>query len=190
MQRAMVDSGLAIDKINTSSHQDGNDRFEVTGRFTKTKHQKLVEYLQQDARFSDYKVYACVRKPFERLVSFYFSPHRHIKKKMFRSEYYLPRTVEFNEKDFFYIVEKELPSWEYLSCSESEYIPPKRLAIIRTETMEQDIRTFLPVIRTNRSRKNVSPYREEADKVLRSAELRRAVESTQHGKDLAYFYEA
>ena len=107
---------------------------------------------------------------------------------MFRSEYYLPRAVGFSERDFFRIVEKELPAWKYLSCAEEEYEPPKKLIIIRTEMMEKDIEECLPQIQANTSRKNVSPYREEAEKVLSSAELRRAVESTKHGQDLTYFY--
>lgn len=60
-------------------HQDGVERFEVrSDRFRTTKHSTLAEYLAEygeDLFHSLYK-FCCVRNPWDRAVSFYFSPHR------------------------------------------------------------------------------------------------------------------
>ena len=70
----------ASDKIAaTANHQDGFERFEVRNEKYKNlvKHSSLQDYYDAIGRdILNYKVYVTIRNPFDRLVSFYFSPHR------------------------------------------------------------------------------------------------------------------
>jgi hypothetical protein len=61
--------------------QDGVERFEVRNpNYSYEKHSSLAEYesiLGPDLFASLYK-FACIRNPWERMISFYFSPHRQV----------------------------------------------------------------------------------------------------------------
>lgn len=65
-----------------ASHQDGFERFEIKSKeFGTTKHSTLADYkkvLPSDFYDNAYK-FTCVRNPWDRMVSFYFSPHRKVK---------------------------------------------------------------------------------------------------------------
>ena len=54
---------------------DGVDRFEVIGSLTRNKHQTLQEYAES-LDVTSYVTATSCRHPVDRLVSFYFSPHR------------------------------------------------------------------------------------------------------------------
>lgn len=71
------------DKIVAYPHQDGVERFEVHGTYTKWKHDCLADYrrvIPSDiyARLFRFSV---VRNPWSRAVSFYFSPHHWVKRR-------------------------------------------------------------------------------------------------------------
>ena len=68
------------DRIVTNPLQDGVQRFEVRGRFTRHKHATLADYhkLIPPELFSDLFKFCVVRNPWSRSMSFYFSPHRWI----------------------------------------------------------------------------------------------------------------
>lgn len=62
-------------------HQDGHDRFEVRGGLTRKKHSTLRDYARAlGPDIAAYKVAISVRHPFDRAVSYYFSPHRWMRK--------------------------------------------------------------------------------------------------------------
>ncbi|MDU8930009.1 sulfotransferase family 2 domain-containing protein [Alisedimentitalea sp. MJ-SS2] len=68
---------LSDDRKQITRHQDGTDRFEITGPITPRKHATLAEYhaaLGGDLR--GWRVLATLRHPFERALSGYFSSHR------------------------------------------------------------------------------------------------------------------
>lgn len=65
------------DKMVLRSHQDGVDRYEIAGPATSSKHADLQSYADAiGGRLSDFTVAISVRHPFDRALSFYFSPHR------------------------------------------------------------------------------------------------------------------
>lgn len=65
--------------VAESAHQDGVERFEVRNdRWGLHKHASLAEYraMMPAAQFNDLYKFAVIRNPWERMISFYFSPHR------------------------------------------------------------------------------------------------------------------
>ena len=72
---------LSDDRIVLRGHQDGHDRFEIQGSVTPRKHACLSDYVDALGNAIDeYKIIISVRHPFHRAISFYFSPHRWIRK--------------------------------------------------------------------------------------------------------------
>src|SRR5262245_50254348 len=62
-----------------SPHQDGVERFELrSARFDTHKHSTLAEYRSRygDELLAVLYRFACVRNPWDRVVSHFFSPHR------------------------------------------------------------------------------------------------------------------
>ncbi|WP_132031685.1 sulfotransferase family 2 domain-containing protein [Aquabacter spiritensis] len=63
----------------TGPHHDGIDRFEIrSSKLDIHKHSTLEDYRRQISHdsFSRLFKFACVRNPWDRCVSFFFSPHR------------------------------------------------------------------------------------------------------------------
>lgn len=65
-----------------ASYQDGFERFELESKqFGTTKHSSVNEYkirLPSEFFEASYK-FTCIRNPWDRMISFYFSPHRGVK---------------------------------------------------------------------------------------------------------------
>lgn len=64
--------------VSLAAHQDGVERFEVRSDvFDIKKHSTLRQYRAQlgPKKFQRLFKFACVRNPWERAISFYFSPH-------------------------------------------------------------------------------------------------------------------
>ena len=66
------------DQIVTLPMQDGKERFEVRGRFTRNKHATLADYNAQvpSELFAQLFKFCAVRNPWSRAISFYFTPRR------------------------------------------------------------------------------------------------------------------
>jgi len=65
--------------VRLSAYQDGLERFEVRNdRFNIQKHSTLRDYQRElgDGALAGLFKFCCVRNPWERAISFYFSPHR------------------------------------------------------------------------------------------------------------------
>ncbi len=68
------------DQIVAFAMQDGKERFEICGRFTRHKHATLAEYHGRvpPELFAGLFKFCAVRNPWSRAISFYFSPRRWI----------------------------------------------------------------------------------------------------------------
>jgi hypothetical protein len=65
--------------VSKKNHQDGDERFEIINEKHKThKHSPLFEYRQNVDKqiYRQLFKFATIRNPWERAVSYYFSPHR------------------------------------------------------------------------------------------------------------------
>lgn len=87
-------------------HQDGIERFEIVNdKYPISKHSTLSHYksvLEPDIYGSLFK-FAVIRNPWDRMVSFYFSPHRGI--------------VEWNRQEFLYMISR-IPPVRYYICED------------------------------------------------------------------------
>ncbi len=67
------------DLVILSPHQDGVERFEIRNPSHKKlkKHSNLQKYYRAlGGELEDYYIFTTIRNPYDKLVSFYFSPHR------------------------------------------------------------------------------------------------------------------
>ena len=77
IQKALLP--FADDLLTTDNpNQDGIHRFGVSNIYGLKKHATLTEYKTAlDAKlFSSFFKFSCIRNPWERAISYYFSPHR------------------------------------------------------------------------------------------------------------------
>lgn len=64
--------------VRLGPHQDGVERFELrSSKYDTNKHSTLAEYRRYygDALFSQLFKFCCVRNPWDRCISYYYSPH-------------------------------------------------------------------------------------------------------------------
>ena len=142
--------------------QDGVERFEVRNdQFKIEKHSTLEEYRRElgEAQLARLFKFCCVRNPWERAVSFYFSPHR--------------GPVTWDREAFIKLTEKMPPASAYVTLKNST---PKKSPfenvdfVIRFERLNDDFRQVcerigipaqeLPV-RNKSSRDHFSQYYDE-----------------------------
>ncbi|MGR3375623.1 sulfotransferase family 2 domain-containing protein [Salipiger abyssi] len=126
------------DRQTTKSGQDGRDRFGVSGPVTPFKHARLSDY---EARLPGvsrtHTIMISVRHPFDRALSYFFSPHRWMKED--RDGELRHTQPIWNEADFFQMLDDRavLPMADFLRLGD-------RLVeadiLLRFETLEQDFR--------------------------------------------------
>ena len=75
LSQAIFKRGLSLDKMTISGHQDGINRFGVSGKYTSQKHNTLSEYFEHH-ELRKLRIFTYARKLVEGLISLYFSPHR------------------------------------------------------------------------------------------------------------------
>lgn len=148
--------------VTVAPHQDGIERFELRHeQIPSTKHSTLSEYenwLGLEAISSMYK-FTCTRNPWDRAISFFFSPHRgHVRWERDKFLDFI-RTVPTSEK--------------YLQCSLSGDEPFSAMDfLIRFDALQEDFNQLCDNLRiqrkclphANKSRKN--QYREYYDEEL------------------------
>ena len=138
------------------SSQDGVERFAVRNpKYNLKKHSALAQY--RDAlggeQFSKLFKFAVVRNPWDRMVSFYFTPGRQ---------------KEFNADEFEKLILETKPAADYLRLTKGDVDPFANVdQIIRFENLEQDFRAVCarlqipaaPLPKYNRSeREHYSKY--------------------------------
>jgi len=203
IQQCLLGHGLSVDQPICRGHQDGQQRFELRGPITETKHQPLQRYHQLSPATAGMPVAVCVRRPFERLVSLYFSPHRWLQWCSQRASYELPEDPAFDEAAFLQIVGAAPAAIDYLASGAPSVSPQAavenrknfeklafqaRLAVLKTESLAADFAACFGFALSIQSR-NVSPYRQQVRRILASRELRAWVEEDSHHQaDLECFY--
>jgi len=186
IQKYLFDAGVSLDKMTLVDHQDGKDRFEVRGKYTRKKHMQLSEYYQHE-KIRGLEIFTCIRHPLDRLVSFYFSPHRHIRLEEETQSWVMPSEVKFDINEFKSLVQSHVSMIEMLSLN-SQYGPlfPTNLKIIRTESLNQDAKRHLNL--EIQSARNVSPYKELANIVKADTTVKSIIKNSKHQADVDLFY--
>ena len=90
--------------VRLTKFQDGIDRFEIrNNHFDVTKHSTLAEYEKaiKPKLFNQLYKFTVIRNPWDRMISFYFSPHR--------------RTEIWDESEFRALVDRVKTASEYLT---------------------------------------------------------------------------
>jgi hypothetical protein len=121
-------------------HHDGVERFEVRSpRYKTQKHSTLADYRREYGKelFDSLFKFACVRNPWDRVASFYFSPHR--------------QRVSWNKEDFSRFIATIEPVAHFLSLDGQS---PPRLAsslrnidhVLRFESLQADFESACKAI--------------------------------------------
>ncbi len=182
---------VSEDSISRSRHQDGVERFGISGPRTPRKHARLSDYTTRLAEPLDsYRVVISVRHPFPRALSMYFSPGRWLKETT-------PGTWEtqetmWNESDFMSLIQdrqKLQPIVDYLKL---EGIPRVPDITLRHETLHDDYQMMcrkleLPNKVMSLPKVNQSfVSRSALNRLLESKNLRDATEDV-FDEDMSYF---
>ncbi len=124
---------LSDDQKIVSLHQDGTDRFEVSGPVTVSKHMTLENYNIVLGGLERFFVFVGARRPFERAVSFYFSPHRWARQNF--SGTWEIATPHWDEASFFEMLQGMEPWVNFVKVNGANYEVDD---IVRYENLRQD----------------------------------------------------
>ena len=192
IQKNLINMNRSLDDMTTTGHQDGEDRFNIRGQYTKEKHMKVSEYFKTK-KLRHLKIFTCIRHPLDRLVSLYFSPHGHIKLNESSGKWEMPPDAEFDIDKFKELVNRSRTIRDFLSFkSEPSFWSPKidcipsTITILRTENLENDAKKHLNLEIAMSS--NISPYKEQANAAKADKRVRDAVHNSKHQEDINLFY--
>lgn len=130
---------LSEDEKKIWRHQDGTDRFEITGPVTKSKHMTLDAYARSLPNGLDgWRVMTSIRHPFERAMSLYFSPNRWFSQSPDGA--WTSRSPTWDEAAFFRMLEtpESRPMTSYLTVAGQIHRPDVTL---RHSNMATDLKT-------------------------------------------------
>lgn len=148
------------EKTSIYGFQDGENSFELIGKFTFHKHQKLTNYKEEMPKniFNESKILISVRNPLDRIISSYFGAddtkntktlslikninrisYKLIKKNLFGKKFYKYKQPEFTEKDFLDYIEKIPNQSSYLYLSD-RFVKPD--FILKYEELENNLYEF------------------------------------------------
>jgi sulfotransferase famil protein len=142
------------------SEQDGVERFGLRNpKYNIKKHSTLGEYRDAlgQGQFAGFYKFTCVRNPWDRMVSYYFTPTQN--------------TAAWDRKKFRTVIVKALPVADFLRLNEHDNDPFENVNyIMRFENLADDFRTVCTALdisptnlpRYNRSnREHYSTYYDE-----------------------------
>jgi Sulfotransferase family len=145
------------------AEQDGIERFGLRNpKYKVRKHSTLAEYRAAlgDARFGELYKFACVRNPWDRMVSYYFTPTQQMD--------------AWNRKKFKRVISSAVSIADYLRLDQNEDDPFKNVDyVIRFENLAEDFRTLCgtlglsPVSLPQYNRSNRDHYSSYYDDELR-----------------------
>ena len=124
------------------SEQDGIERFGLRNpKYKIKKHSTLAEYraaLEEDEFRSLYK-FTCVRNPWDRMVSYYFTPTQN--------------TTTWDRKEFRKVIARAVPVADYLRLDKGEVDPFVNVDyVMQFENLADDFRTVCAAL-------NISPVK-------------------------------
>lgn len=122
------------EKVRVAEVQDGVDRFEVRGPITRSKHSALQPYIAAlGEAVRNYRIVISVRHPFDRAISYYFSPSRWLR--VDRDGRHYTKTPTWDRARFMEVVGEMTPIVGYLALGDN-YLRPSH--VIRYENMDAD----------------------------------------------------
>jgi hypothetical protein len=196
VQQALIAHGLSRDHFHLSGHQDGVERFDLRGAITHTKHQALRAYEAQWPAAAHCPVFVGMREPLDRLISFYFSPHRWFRHDAATGCYQLPAEAPFVPEAFIALVNNSPSACDWLADGQPGSAQPNQLAaleasgrltLLRTESLATDVERAFGIALALTPR-NVSPYHQQARDLSKSSELRSLVNASHHDLDRQLYY--
>lgn len=116
--------------------QDGVDRFGIRGAHTSQKHARLQDYARTVPDLSRYKVAISVRHPFDRAVSFFFTPIRWMREEGGHMQQAEP---VWSRETFLQFLDSVVPLVSFLSVDGTIRKPD---FVIRYESIEADFAAF------------------------------------------------
>lgn len=161
------------DRIVANEDQDGVERFSVESPTVPTsKHSNLKVYHENlPGVFSELYKFGCVRNPWDRMISYYFSPHR--------------KTGDFMRKEFIHLLKKTPSAISYLTLDGTEDGDIGVDAVLKFESLSEDFSAVCqrigidnqPLPHRNASkRRHYSAYYDQELIDLVAAKFRREIE--------------
>ena len=168
------------DRKTRSGHQDGIERFGISGPLTPRKHAVLEDYETASPGISKrMRVMVSIRHPFERAVSAYFSPHRWQQRG--ENGKFRTRMPEWREDDFlaFMADGKDLaPMISFLCVGNKVRVPD---IVLRFETLKDDLKGAMSLLGLPKQAAQDVPYLNASADV--ASTLRRSVMSSNALRD-------
>ncbi len=130
------------DEKTTAHHQDGTERFGISGAITPRKHAMLLDYeralgRQELTRFIKFCV---IRNPWDRAISNYLSPHRWMER---RGAEYVQMPPKWDEERFVELLADMKPAIAYMKNSRGE---PEIDHVIHFERLVEDFRSICSLL--------------------------------------------
>jgi len=153
--------------ISREPYQDGVERFEVRNpeHSDLNKHSTIQDYYKALGKgLSAYKVFITIRNPYDRMVSFYFSPHRG--KRHFERDGFvqliktIPTIEEFTSIKKFFGKRELFPNIKFLRFEKLD----EDFSLLLKELEIKDIE--LPHFNTSNHEKYKKYYDEETSKIV------------------------
>ena len=187
VQQHLFRHNRSLDEIKVNAHQDGLHRFEVKGRYTRSKHMRVRDYFKHRS-LRNMKYICFLRHPIQRLVSLFFSPHRHYYYDKSLGKYCLPEKVDFQEESFSTLIQSKCSSVDMLNISNriDRVTMPSSLILLRYEYFDQHCKKYLGI--QNISHLNKNPWSEQVEAIISSTFVKNIIANSHHQVDLDLFY--